>query len=106
MTEVARVADQAMISDALVRYIGEGRSPTPVDDLSSVTTTYPHEALSLQQEISRILAVSATVTLHDVGPFDQALRHRLQARSQALFPGLSTDAVRATGWRWGFLNLR
>ncbi|GEB47134.1 MULTISPECIES: hypothetical protein [Microbacterium] len=106
MTEAARAVDQTVISDALVRYIGEGRSPMPVDDPSSVITTCPREALSLQQEIRRILAVSEAITLHDVGPFDQSLRHRLHARIQELFPGLSGDAVRAIGWRWGFLNLR
>lgn len=98
--------DESILSDAIVRYVGEGLSPIPRDDMSVVREAHPHARPELESEIVQILVRSERITFADVAPFDGELRERLDARLRNEFPDLSEPAVKAIGWRWGFLNLR
>lgn len=98
--------DDSLVSDAIVRYIGEDRSPFPLDEMSAVRKAHANEGLELTSMIVQTLVRSEAITPEEVAPFDDGLRERLYEKLRALFPGLSEQAVRAIAWRWGFLNLR
>ena len=98
--------DDSLVSDAIVRYIGEDRSPFPLDEMSAVRKVHPNEGLELSLMVVQTLVRSEAITPEEVAPLDDGLRERLHERLRALFPGLSEQAVRAIAWRWGFLNLR
>ncbi|WP_144784102.1 hypothetical protein [Microbacterium sp. BH-3-3-3] len=98
--------DDSVLSDAIVRYIGEDRSLTPQDDITAAREAHPGEGPELESAIVHTLVRSEKIAFEDVAPFDGGLRERLYERLRHEFPRLSEPAVRAIGWRWGFLNLR
>lgn len=62
--------DDFLVSDAIVRYIGEDRSPFPLDEISAVRKAHPNEGLELTSMIVRTLVRSEAIAPEEVAPFD------------------------------------
>lgn len=98
--------DDAILSDAIVQYIGRDGALAPRDDISAVAAAYPENVSALEPLITQILIRSETISFAEVAPFDRGLRERIYEKLRQVFPGLTEAAVEAIAWRWGFLNLR
>ena len=93
--------DWADLSDAVVLYLGRGRSPIPVHDADALNARYGHERASLLearivvllQEVHSIQVDWASETMNQASE-----RARLHVRGE--HPGWSEEAVEALGWEF------
>jgi hypothetical protein len=96
----------SMLDAAIVAYVGKGRVKIPTADPDAVRAVDPVNAEALLSAVQATLRASDRIEFAEVQPFDDGLRQRLYRRLREILPALSTEAIEALGWRWGYLNLR
>ncbi|MDZ8171383.1 hypothetical protein [Microbacterium xanthum] len=95
-------SDPAMVDQAVIAYVGYGRSRTPAADADAVLRLAPTGGSDLLATVTRIVRASDGVRIRreEFGNEDKSIR--FSQEFERIWPGLGAEALRALSWRWAY----